>query len=203
MKKLFTLCVLLLTLQGYSQFSYECATTGDSPESSGCDCPNLSTLGTDNAFIPDANTPIKYIALNLVFLRKDDGTGGFQQNNIDHQKFIDDVQGFANWKISNLQQSNNCIEGYISDSRIRFTFNEIYYNSTIYWNSENSWNKLCPSGSWYINPLDNIISANYPNALNIYFTESQFHYNQAISSSNPTTGLLGLACADISTCDFR
>jgi hypothetical protein len=90
-----------------------------------------------------SSEPIKYIRVNLVFLRKDDGTGGFQENNTDHQYYINDIKNRSNYLMANITSSYDPIcyngsLGTISDSKIRFVYNVMYVNNTNAWKYQSS-----------------------------------------------------------------
>jgi len=43
-----------------------------------------------------SNEPVKYVKVYMVFLRRNDGTGGFQENNQDHTDYINDMKNRSN-----------------------------------------------------------------------------------------------------------
>ncbi|NLU38606.1 MAG: hypothetical protein GXX78_06910 [Bacteroidales bacterium] len=121
--------------------------------------------------------PIKYVRIRLVFLRNDNGLGGFDPSNSAHLAYINDKINKLNSTYSNLQTSynNECYngsQGLYSDSKIRFSIQTLYLNNTYYWNNLNSTGTYgCPDEtSYHLNNLRDSLEAldTYP-ILNVFF----------------------------------
>lgn len=136
-----------------------------------------------------SNEPIKYIRVNFVFLRKNDGTGGFQQNNQDHQQYINDMITNLNHIYSTIPSSYdaNCYNGaygLYSDSRIRFDVNVMYINDSAYWDNHNKVSDPL-SSNFYLNALDDqIVQSSQEPAINVFFTEDEPAYENIVVNQN-------------------
>ena len=169
------------------------------PNNKASNCPNLSPLYNNLSWYrPDNTTPVKYIRLNFIFLQKNDGTGGFQQNDPVHQQYWTDIIQALNNKFAALVQpasfctvhlySECSSNDFISNSKIQFVVNRIYVQDSFGWdNTGTLGNYLCPSGSnWYLDYLDTQIRSN-PNiepALNVFLTEEGNYYNEVVNNNN-------------------
>lgn len=127
--------------------------------------------------------PIKYVRVNLVFLRKDDGTCGFQESNQAHQQYINDKKNNSNYFMSNIPSGYDplCYDGLfgtLSDSKIRFVYNVMYVNNTNAWKNQSS----------AVTALNNSIVQNstYP-AINLFYTEDETSYQNIVTNQNCPT----------------
>ncbi len=135
------------------------------------------------------NEPIKTVRINLIFLRKDDGSCGFQQNNTDDQQYIEDMINDMNNCYSTISNDYNtqCYNGYYGvtyDSKIRFDVNTIYLNNSTAWDNHNK--SICPDESnYHLQSLNNQIAQNSTvPRLNIFFTEDSVDFNNIIINQN-------------------
>lgn len=179
-------------------------------------CARVQTPAISDAFyIPNTNTPIKEIQVNLIFVRRNDGTAGFDP--VADNKFWSDVEGWTNGQLQSLSSSNtsqtnpDCYNGLIPDSRIRFKFNRHTVNNTAFWDNFNGGNNNvlsnfgCPQfANFYLHPLDIQLRSNpsFPNGINCYFTVSGQHYTETINNQPHATPLVNWACSINSTCDI-
>mgnify|MGYP001367908516 CR=1 FL=1 len=143
-----------------------------------CITPDNSSLKSVpiNNFLDISNEPIKTIRINLIFLRKNDGTYGFQQNNSAHQQYINDMISELNSFYSTIpndynSQCYNGTYGVYTDSKIRFDIETMYLNNTSAWDNYNK--ELCPGyTNYHLQSLNNQIAQNgsVPR-INVFFTE--------------------------------
>ncbi|MGE5394297.1 MAG: hypothetical protein ACM3P1_06085, partial [Candidatus Saccharibacteria bacterium] len=151
-------------------------------------------------YIDISNEPIKHVRTNFIFLRRNDGTGGFQPNNQDHQQYINDMITNLNSIYSNIPSSYdptcyNGAYGVFSDSKIRFDVNVMYIDDTYNWNNENSigsYYPFCPGYQGYhLTSLNNQIAQNNPEpAINVFYTEDDSGYQSIVINQNcPYTNL--------------
>lgn len=211
------------TVAQYPHDPYECATgccasSGVGTESEKGRTPlNCATcLRTqplaieDNLYLPTNTTAIKHVQINLIFIRNNAGVGGFDI--ADDDKLWDDIEGFVNYRLSNLSTSqtvlNGCYDGLISDSRIRFNFNRYEINNSVYWDNHNTGSGDpvygCPNNTThYLNPLDIQVRQlpGYNDGINIYLNTSVSHYNEFINNLPFSTPTIGWACSMGSDCD--
>jgi hypothetical protein len=135
------------------------------------------------------NEPIKYVRVNLIFLRKTDGTGGFQENDPDHQAYIGDKINNANNFMQNIPPNydTHCYDGSagtLGDSKIRFVFNTMYVDNTTYWNNHTTSGscQVLPSN---LVPLSNsIIQSSQHPAINVFYTEDNVPYDNIVVNQN-------------------
>jgi len=138
MKKLFvTLFCLTLLFSVNGQNFGGCGYVADSsgePESQ--DCTNnsetyLTKYRTPLFWRPDTLTPIKTILVNYVVCNKDDGTGGWIDTpamRAEAEKMFDSInQYYSNVPVKGYSLTCEPTIDYISDTRIRFKLNEVYF----------------------------------------------------------------------------
>lgn len=181
MKYLLFTCVLILVLNSsiYAQ--------DDGPF-----CTTIGTMELKSAelsFIDISNEPIKHIRTNFIFLRKNDGTGGFQENNPDHQQYISDMITNLNNIYSNVPSSYdptcyNGAYGVYNDTKIRFDVNVMYLDNYSAWNNQNK--PLCPDdANYHLQTLNNQIVQNNPEpAINVFFTEDEAAFQSIVINQN-------------------
>ena len=159
-----------------------------------------------NDFIDISNEPIKHVRVNFIFLRKNDGTGGFQENNPDHQQYINDMISNLNTIYSSIPSNYdptcyNGTYGTYSDSKIRFDVDTMYLDDTYAWNNENS-SYMCPGYSGYhLTTLNNQIAQNSSEpAINVFFTEDESAYQNIIVNQNcpvpDNVGFTSVCCSE-------
>lgn len=140
-------------------------------------------------FIPSDNDSIMNVRINLIFIQKDDGTGNFQENDEEHQKFLNTTMTILNNKVANLQMPDtDCFIGteadFIDNIRIKFIDHRYYVPKSSVWNNNmnNNAEKLCPdSKNWYLNDLDDSLHNTFADTLkgiNIFFTEDSSIYHR-------------------------
>lgn len=181
--------------------------------SGGSGCHNIALRGKAFApfFVPKEDSPIMTVRLNLIFIQKDDGTGNFQENNVEHQEFIDDVITDLNRRISSLvMPGTECFLGtedeMIHDIRIRFVDRRFYVKKSAVWNNNLYYNdsNLCPNSNWYLAGVNDSLNNTLDDtekAINVYFTEdaTQYHHFWEIQNTNDTLDFDGaytkIACS--------
>ncbi len=179
MKTQFKLSLLLVLflfsgITTYSQFTCGGGISEDDtylvPLNGSCDKASLDYSNKYNTLeynIPDANTPIKTIMVNINVFQKTDGSGNWQ-NTPDHIARLEQVISWVNSKYKNVTYPSDVLPGveFISDSKIRIELANIYfYQNDDLW-IENS-----------ITPIMNAIEAADParlNQLNICITGGEF-----------------------------
>ncbi len=181
---------------------------------SSSNCNRSSNLWDDYLFWePDLNEPIKFVNVNMIFLQKDDGSGNFQQGNIEHDQHWTEIEASVNQRLAGITTipdptcgvayptSPSCYSSInnIPDSRIRFKFNRIYIQDTQAWNNDVDPGYKCPSGNWYLDNLDNQIinDPTIPRGVNLYFSQGETNYNKNFHLSQcPTdTSAFEIACS--------
>lgn len=175
----------------------------------GNNCDNLfmdamhgGTRGKEYApyFVPNANSPIMNVRINLIFIQKDDGTGNFQENNPEHQKIFDDAIADLNSRMGHLiMPGTECFSGteeeMVHDIRIRFVDHRYYIRKSTVWDNglyTYKSSRLNPSrDSWYLKSLDDSLFISLDDTLkgiNIYLTESAVLYHRTeLHDLNDTT----------------
>jgi hypothetical protein len=141
---------------------------------------NCSSSGTDYTnkyrkptyWVPDNNTPIKTILVNIIVCRDDLGNNGWQDTP-QWRSDLDILYSRINGIYSNVQTKGYALTcepsiSNIIDTRIRFEINEVmFFNNS-------AWNSLCCTDAG-TDAIDNYVRANYPNsrkAINHIFTAS-------------------------------
>lgn len=165
------------------------------PISCGMDAPNAkSNYGQRGdtvyrPYIPYNQQGYILVHVNLVFLQKDDGSGGFQKDNAEHQQLWREVEIKLNEMYANLEDSKleTCYlwkDPFLSDTKIRFVFNSLYVKDTYAWNRLNNheftYNGLQVPPLTYIDYLQESISRdnNVPFGVNVFFTEDSNLYER-------------------------
>jgi hypothetical protein len=185
MKKigLITIMVFAVTFVSFGQIFEDICATPDNEE--------LKSAEAAEWYDFD-NEPVKYVRIRLVFLRNDNGLGGFDPSNSAHQTYINDKINILNSTYSNLQTSynNECYngsQGLYSDSKVRFSIQTLYLNNTYYWNNLNSTGTYgCPDEAGYhLNNLRDSLEEldTYP-VLNVFFTENANAYQNILVNQN-------------------
>lgn len=109
--------------------------------SSDIDCQRSTTgQNTNNEFyVPDANTPIKTVRINFHVMQKTDGTGNFDENNVDHMAHSWEIEDWVNDKFTNMHEplfGGATGDPYVLDSRIRVKLQAIYFEADDFgWNN--------------------------------------------------------------------
>ncbi|MBN2762563.1 MAG: hypothetical protein JXR41_05700 [Bacteroidales bacterium] len=133
-----------------------------------------------------SNEPVKYVRVNVIFLHKDDGTGGFQPND----PYISDRISSSNYLMANIQSGYDPVcysgsSGTLSDSKIQFDYNFIYINDSCAWDVGGP---ICSSLPGNLVALNNSInnSSPYP-AINMFYTEDYDSYEDIVVNQNCNT----------------
>lgn len=131
-------------------------------------------------YIPYYYTEVVPIRVNMIFLQKDNGEGGFQVANSEHQRFFDEVEEKVNEIYANLVDSDTAVcfqwkDKFLSTAKVKFLFKRVYIKDTYAWNRNNyvdSDKDQCPPLT-YIDYLQRQIENNnsIPLGINIFFTE--------------------------------
>lgn len=206
---LITVATLLLLsknlfAQSLPNLFYDCAcnncNASGSPNSLLPNCGATSPYYFSNSYYtPNQNTAVKIVRVNEIFLRKSDGTGGFDPANPDHNMLWDDIENHVNNIFANLDITN--CGGTNQHSRIQFEFHRIYIDNTYYWDIANNTTQppyFCPSRTnWYMIPLAQQIDADpaYEPAIDVFFAEDQCKYNQYVLGIPCSSFLSTKACS--------
>lgn len=147
------------------------------------------------------------VNINLIFFQKSNGRGGFQEDNMEHQRLWDDVTTGVNKLYASVKDSDldSCFawrDPFLSDTRIRFKFNRYYIKNDSLWNRNN-----------YIASSDLVsqVAASVGTlAINVYFRENSdlFDEYMDVIAFGDTSSLkdanyaceypcLGLPCIDM------
>lgn len=127
-----------------------------------------------------SHEPVKYVNVNMVFLRRNDGSGGFQQTDQEHQGYINDMVYYSNQFMSNIPTSYDPIcydgnQGFINDSKIRFTYSTHFVNNTSAWNNNAS----------ALNTIrDSLLALFTEPSICMFFTEAESPYVDIIVNQN-------------------
>ncbi len=181
MKRIIIFCTLwFLNYSFYAQNSELICTMNHSEELGqklhlkGVSCTSSSQYWNDNSlYVPDENQNVIFLKANFIFLTKPDGTGNFEENNLEHQQVINDIINTMNYRLANLVNPTNpsCTNvesGFISDTKIQVIVNKI-------WRIDPAWDFLVTGFS----PGNNITSSVlYPPNSNYYY--SYFENDQTI-----------------------
>ncbi len=166
-----------------------------------------------NLYLPKLTDDIIYLKLNFIFPTKPDGTGNFEQNNLEHVQAIDDAIADLNNRLLNLQQPSSGCEGYGNNNqtstKIQFLVNKI-------WKVDPAWDYLytgydttCPvsqqpcSNFYYtLNPSSPYYYYRYydndptvPKGINIVFANNGNVYNGIINQNYNVPGGQGWAAS--------
>lgn len=168
-------------------------------------CGNSSQYFSQNSlYVPKPTQDIIYIKLNFIFLTKPDGTGNFEENNIEHEMVLNDIINNMNYRLGHIDipQDATCVNydpnpaNHVYDTRIRVIVNRI-------WKVDPAWNFLItgyiPSEGPYSNnsiliPGSNYYYSYYDNdptireGINIVFANNGNLYN-ALMQGNCASGI--------------
>ena len=122
------------------------------------------------------------VHVNLIFFQKDNGSGNFQQDDEEHQRFWDKVTQDINYRYANITNSSidSCfawIDPVISNSHIKFIFNQIYIKDSRYWD----WSASGTSPETHDSKLKEVMNwinsdSDIPKGINVCFTENSDLY---------------------------
>ncbi len=184
----------------------------------------------DELYIPDNyDESAIHVRCNFIILTKPDGTGNFEENNIEHNQFLQLLITEINNKMANLVNytgnSPYCVstpdDEFLTDTRIRYDVNIIYYpdpkwdytsDSRFTYNVDEPCENqsdigryiLYPtSNSFYLNTLDEIIKndSTIPKGINIYFANNGEIYEDLVVNQNYENFLYTQQELDAINCD--
>ncbi len=192
---------VLLCANLNGQFEWQC-TTPDNPNTTSLDFPEKGLCNTSSdwinstAYIPaDLDISPITIKVNFIFWQREDGiVGNFQENNPQHQAFINAVIEDMNHRVSHLRDPQNSAcygvipPNYLEDSKIRFDIQKYYIADGFLWDIENatpnsSLNWYCPSqwGDTYTNlAYQRLAENNVRKGLNVFFANESGPFQQVI-----------------------
>lgn len=158
-------------------------------------------------YLPKSSDGIIYLKLNFIFLTKPDGTGNFEQNNSDHNAFLDETISRVNQTLLNLDgQPTSPCEGYgqtnLTNTKVQFVVNKI-------WKVDPAWdylytgyipctlsgapvtctnfNKVYPNSTdYYYTYFDN--DSTIPSGINVVFANNGNIYNEFVNNNNYSIG---------------
>ena len=127
------------------------------------------------------------VQVNLVFLQKNDGTGGFQAGDSEQQKLLDEVEARINEIYATLvdQDTQVCFQWkdpFIADAKVRFVFNRMYVRDSYAWNRRNygEWygaqDVQCPPLNYIEYLQKDIENSDAPLGINVFFTMDSVLY---------------------------
>lgn len=172
-------------------------------------CGNTSQYFSQNSlYVPKPTQDIIYIKLNFIFLTKPDGTGNFEENNLEHELIWDDIINNMNYRLAHMDipQDATCYNydpnpaNHIYDTRMRVIVNRVWradpawdFLTTGFIPSEGPYSNnsvLIPGSTYYYSYYDN--DPSIPEGLNVVFANNGNLYNQLIqgncASGIPETG---------------
>lgn len=164
-------------------------------------CPNTSTYWYDNnLYLPNQSGNEIYLKANFIFLTKPDGTGNFQENNTEHQEFIDDAIQKMNNRFLNLSSPTNPNCGsqspFLSNTKIQIIVNKIWkvdpawdFNVAGFEKGDNILTSSIypPNSHYYYSYLDN--DPSIPEGINIVFANDGDVYERLYVNEDYTTPL--------------
>ena len=194
-----------------SPFGIQCISTeptvqNQTPQILLPNCGNTSGYyNNPNLYLPDLADDIIYLKVNFIFPTKPDGTGNFQQNNLEHIQAINDVITSLNLRLLNLQQptSSACI-GY-GNNNLPTTKLQLLVNKV--WKVDPGWDYLHTGFSPCTQPGAPVSCSNFdalnpasdnyyykffdsdpsiPPGINIVFANNGNVYNEIVNNHNYT-----------------
>lgn len=146
-------------------------------------------------YIPYKQAGSISVHVTLVFLQQDDGTGGFQANNQEHQRIWDEVevhlnQMYANMKNSDLSVCYKWKDPFLTDTKIRFKFHKVYIKDSYAWDRNNNvditWDGYQAPPLDYIEYIQKRIGEDksISQGINVFFTEDSKLYKKYIRYGN-------------------
>jgi len=165
----------------------------------GGSCIRSSQYWNDNSlYVPSENQDIIYLKANFIFLTKPDGTGNFEENNSEHQSFINSIIEGMNFRLANLGNPNNSScnteATFLSDTKIQVIVNKI-------WKIDPAWDFLVsgftpgnsiassplypPNSNYYYSYLEN--DQSIPEGVNVVFANNGDIYEELYVNQNYTT----------------
>lgn len=164
-----------------------------------------------NEFVLSENLTPLTIRINVILLKRDDGTGNYDLKNTEEKKALENYMNANNNIWSNFLQPSNltgCYTGkdFYSDSKIRFKFNYIEIKDSYAWNYKNSgadlqkkkYSGITPYRGWYLTYLDDRISqdSSIPKGINIYLTMDADNYDRLYKVKSKNFDLNEVAAAE-------
>ena len=130
MKNLFFI-LLIIVIPFFSSAQFECGTPDDSTQLGAI---NLGCYTSIN-YAPDEFEQIKHVRITVHVIRADDGSGNFQDTQVERDWIENSLIGTTNNVMANLQPMNLATTSpYIQDSKIHFEIDDIYFhNDTYFW----------------------------------------------------------------------
>ena len=162
-----------------SIFQYRCFTDiQDSSQIAKLD----NSLALYKACIPYECDVVKTIPINWIFLQKDNGEGGFQEDNQDHQRYWDEIERRIEYRFANLKETSDAAcfawkDPFLSDTKIRFSFNRIYIRDSYAWDRNNYTGRPTSLGymTYLIEEIEN--DPAIPRGINVFFTADGYWYD--------------------------
>jgi len=147
--------------------------------------------------LPSENQDAIYLKANFIFLTKPDGTGNFEENNSEHQSFIDDCIEGMNFRLANLVNPTNpncnTESTFLTDTKIQIIVNKI-------WKIDPAWDFLVsgfspgnsltsspiypPNSNYYYSYFDN--DSTLPEGVNVVFANNGDIYQELYVNQNYT-----------------
>ena len=153
-------------------------------ESSGCKG-SLNFLNNHNFdIVPNNGLENILVNVNLIFLYKDDGTGNFNFNNTDEALYVNSMLTDINNLMGNIPERScsSCTTQplHYPNPNIRFNFNIVKVNNTLFWNHQNDSDGVSFANSKeYLKSIHNLAALNsdYKPGIDAIFTVSESNYN--------------------------
>lgn len=166
---------------------------------------SISTI--ENFKITEDLKPIT-VRVNVIILKKEDGTGNYNLKNPEEKKALEDFMQASNEAWTKFYQPNDltgCYTGsdFYPDSKIRFTFNYIEIKDNYAWNYKNSgadlekkkYGGITPYNKWYLAYMDKKIAEDptIPKGVNIYLTMDADNYDRIYNAKGSNYDLNDIA----------
>ncbi|WP_312556357.1 matrixin family metalloprotease [Empedobacter brevis] len=209
MIRIYSLCLILII--SFTIYSCEVQQSGlIYPNQTGKNSSGITSI--INEFILSENLTPLTIRINVIVLKRDDGTGNYNLENPEEKEALENFMNANNYAWSTFTQPNDltgCYTGkdFYPDAKIRFKFNYIEIKDSYAWNYKNSgadlqkkkYSGMTPHEDWYLAYLDQKIanSPSVPKGINIYLTMDADNYDRLYNSKGENYDLNGVAAGQL------
>lgn len=172
---------------------------------------NNQEQSTINSFVITNDLQPITLQINVIILKRDDGTGNYDLKNPKEKTALENFMNFTNNVWSQFSQPNDltgCHTGkdFYPDAKIRFKYNYIEIKDDYAWNYKNSgadlqkkkYSGITPYRGWYLTYLDDKIAKDktIPRGINVYLTMDGDNYDRLYKVKSKDYNLNGVAAAE-------
>lgn len=170
---------------------------------------SISNSTVQNFIITNELNPI-YLHVNVVVIKREDGTGNYNLTNAEEKKALVDFMEASNTAWSKFYQPDDLTGCYTRtdfypDSKIRFKFNYIEIKDNYAWNYKNSgadlqkknYSGVTPYEGWYLDYLDKKLMQDpkINKGINVYLTLDADNYDRIYNAKGTNYDLNDIAAA--------